>query len=75
MEYKIIKRETSVVDGSERMLLQVNLYKSTLVRIKNTAKMSERELIIAIFNELIRLEPNDSKKQDIARKRHSFEIQ
>lgn len=73
MDYKVIKQETSVIDGSERLLIQVNLYKNTLVRIKNTRNMSEQQKIVAIFNELIRLEPSDSRKQDIARKRYNYE--
>ncbi len=72
MDYRIIKRENSVIDGLEQWTIVVTIAKSTLLTIKNANNMTERELVIAIFNEAIRLEQNPGKRQELARKRHNI---
>ena len=70
MDYRIVKKRTEQYSGLENTTVAVN---KKLYTIKNTSKLDNNQLTIAIYNEIIRCEPSMAKKQSIARERYNFE--
>lgn len=69
LDYKIISRKISPVDGMESTVVA---YNGSAYRINGTRGMDEIHLCVQLYNELIRKEPSIAKKQEIARERHEF---